>query len=139
MFFFFFFFSSRRRHTRWNCDWSSDVCSSDLMRNPAQRLLRQRLLPLEDGRARDRPVDNLGRGAPGQPLPAQHLRRARFAMRWLRPNDRLSVPPRDHEEALADRRRAIVAGAQLAELQPIAELAKLLAPLLEGLAGARLD
>src|SRR5689334_24310022 len=23
------FFSSRRRHTRWNCDWSSDVCSSD--------------------------------------------------------------------------------------------------------------
>src|SRR6266481_3398447 len=26
-----FFFSSRRRHTRWNCDWSSDVCSSDLM------------------------------------------------------------------------------------------------------------
>src|SRR5689334_23945478 len=32
MFFFFFFFSSRRRHTRWNCDWSSDVCSSDLER-----------------------------------------------------------------------------------------------------------
>src|SRR6266568_7189487 len=29
---FFFFFSSRRRHTRWNCDWSSDVCSSDLLR-----------------------------------------------------------------------------------------------------------
>src|SRR5712692_8635943 len=28
--FFIFFFSSRRRHTRWNCDWSSDVCSSDL-------------------------------------------------------------------------------------------------------------
>src|SRR5689334_20069434 len=25
-----FVFSSRRRHTRWNCDWSSDVCSSDL-------------------------------------------------------------------------------------------------------------
>src|SRR6516164_11244743 len=25
-----FFFSSRRRHTRWNCDWSSDVCPSDL-------------------------------------------------------------------------------------------------------------
>src|SRR2546430_14887844 len=30
--FFFFFFSSRRRHTRFDCDWSSDVCSSDLMR-----------------------------------------------------------------------------------------------------------
>src|SRR5690606_40334772 len=28
---FFFFFSSRRRHTRFSRDWSSDVCSSDLM------------------------------------------------------------------------------------------------------------
>src|SRR4051812_49573049 len=27
----FFFFSSRRRHTRLTCDWSSDVCSSDLV------------------------------------------------------------------------------------------------------------
>src|SRR5438270_8326851 len=25
-----FVFSSRRRHTRFDCDWSSDVCSSDL-------------------------------------------------------------------------------------------------------------
>src|SRR2546430_8222042 len=30
LYFFFFFFSSRRRHTRFDCDWSSDVCSSDL-------------------------------------------------------------------------------------------------------------
>src|SRR5206468_8836244 len=28
---FFFFFSSRRRHTRSDRDWSSDVCSSDLV------------------------------------------------------------------------------------------------------------
>src|SRR5439155_11559727 len=28
---FLFFFSSRRRHTRWPRDWSSDVCSSDLI------------------------------------------------------------------------------------------------------------
>src|SRR5256886_3017170 len=27
-----FFFSSRRRHTRFDCGWSSDVCSSDLPR-----------------------------------------------------------------------------------------------------------
>src|SRR5690625_2233685 len=27
----YFFFSSRRRHTRWPRDWSSDVCSSDLL------------------------------------------------------------------------------------------------------------
>src|SRR5256886_17103567 len=31
---FFFFFSSRRRHTRFDCDWSSDVCSSDLEDHP---------------------------------------------------------------------------------------------------------
>src|SRR5205809_1873214 len=31
LFFFFFFFSSRRRHTRCSRDWSSDVCSSDLL------------------------------------------------------------------------------------------------------------
>src|SRR2546430_12424597 len=33
----FFFFSSRRRHTRFDCDWSSDVCSSDLVAMPAER------------------------------------------------------------------------------------------------------
>src|SRR5205085_8730342 len=35
-FYFFFFFSSRRRHTRFDCDWSSDVCSSDLIGVPGQ-------------------------------------------------------------------------------------------------------
>src|SRR2546427_7238907 len=33
----FFFFSSRRRHTRFDCDWSSDVCSSDLLARPKVR------------------------------------------------------------------------------------------------------
>src|SRR3989475_7875157 len=43
--FFVFFFSSRRRHTRFDCDWSSDVCSSDLvalhqgLRHPLEELL----------------------------------------------------------------------------------------------------
>src|SRR5690242_20925132 len=32
-----FFFSSRRRHTRLTCDWSSDVCSSDLEREKYRR------------------------------------------------------------------------------------------------------
>src|SRR5438874_8737043 len=36
-FFFFFFFSSRRRHTRSLRDWSSDVCSSDLLLRPGIR------------------------------------------------------------------------------------------------------
>src|SRR2546430_11862305 len=42
----FFFFSSRRRHTRFDCDWSSDVCSSDLGTSssavPAQAALAAR-------------------------------------------------------------------------------------------------
>src|SRR5688572_31718070 len=37
VFVFFFFFSSRRRHTRFDCDWSSDVCSSDLYRCQRER------------------------------------------------------------------------------------------------------
>src|SRR5690625_7068685 len=32
-----FFFSSRRRHTSWPRDWSSDVCSSDLVLFPFNR------------------------------------------------------------------------------------------------------
>src|SRR5690606_39696898 len=37
---FVFFFSSRRRHTRFSRDWSSDVCSSDLVLD-AGRLARR--------------------------------------------------------------------------------------------------
>src|SRR2546426_11363860 len=40
MFFLFFFFSSRRRHTRLQGDWSSDVCSSDLLLNIVGGFLR---------------------------------------------------------------------------------------------------
>src|SRR2546422_8572934 len=40
----FFFFSSRRRHTRCSRDWSSDVCSSDLMKRGGDRVERQREL-----------------------------------------------------------------------------------------------
>src|SRR5438105_12272381 len=40
-----FFFSSRRRHTRSTRDWSSDVCSSDLLLR-ALRHLRQHAFPL---------------------------------------------------------------------------------------------
>src|SRR2546430_6934929 len=39
-----FFFSSRRRHTRFDCDWSSDVCSSDLM----LELFRKHLKPVSE-------------------------------------------------------------------------------------------
>src|SRR5688572_32869480 len=42
-----FFFSSRRRHTRFDCDWSSDVCSSDLY---AMGLIDQLLVQGADSR-----------------------------------------------------------------------------------------
>src|SRR5690606_40604266 len=40
--------SSRRRHTRFSRDWSSDVCSSDLLAHPA---LRGQGLLLREARA----------------------------------------------------------------------------------------
>src|SRR5579862_9008329 len=44
---YFFFFSSRRRHTRWNCDWSSDVCSSDLSIHFVNTHLRPGSFPMD--------------------------------------------------------------------------------------------
>src|SRR2546430_3170768 len=55
-----FFFSSRRRHTRFDCDWSSDVCSSDLRgrhlaASPLPPLLaRKSHVPLQRSEARAR-------------------------------------------------------------------------------------
>src|SRR6266853_1242338 len=34
----FFFFSSRRRQTSFDCDWSSDVCSSDLLQRSVRHV-----------------------------------------------------------------------------------------------------
>src|SRR2546430_3303619 len=68
---FFFFFSSRRRHTRFDCDWSSDVCSSDLTEVPppsAPRLLALRL----------RGVGRIDAGAD------LYLGRVRLPRRWCR-------------------------------------------------------
>src|SRR5262249_59453644 len=45
----YFFFSSRRRHTRLVSDWSSDVCSSDLLAPGGGRLLQPQLLRFELG------------------------------------------------------------------------------------------
>src|SRR5690625_2877961 len=39
-----FFFSSRRRHTRWPRDWSSDVCSSDLLVGLMESLMTAKLV-----------------------------------------------------------------------------------------------
>src|SRR5438477_5039265 len=45
-----FFFSSRRRHTRLTCDWSSDVCSSDLLDIDHARYARLARMIDEDSR-----------------------------------------------------------------------------------------
>src|SRR6516225_11921313 len=47
-----FFFSSRRQHTRLTCDWSSDVCSSDLQR--ANRRLLAEILHGDEGNGQSR-------------------------------------------------------------------------------------
>src|SRR5215204_5463428 len=47
MYSFFFFFSSRRRHTRSLCDWSSDVCSSDLVVDAKAGAVPQQLTQTE--------------------------------------------------------------------------------------------
>src|SRR5256885_12862999 len=57
--FVFFFFSSRRRHTRLQGDWSSDVCSSDLLllklgaKKFAEWTLKQKRLLVTDTTFRD--------------------------------------------------------------------------------------
>src|SRR3989475_828684 len=63
---FLFFFSSRRRHTRFDCDWSSDVCSSDLRRNVPvdRRFLEIRYHPPERWsvvRCEPREIQRVGR------------------------------------------------------------------------------
>src|SRR5205814_5419100 len=64
--FFSFFFSSRRRHTRCLSDWSSDVCSSDLMCDALDQIaaaipLRALLL-----------IGHQNAGLEEQPVPAPH-------------------------------------------------------------------
>src|SRR5256886_17316683 len=54
------FFSSRRRHTRFDCDWSSDVCSSDLCRGGLTPLKLNRRM-LQPGFDPNRWIGSLGR------------------------------------------------------------------------------
>src|SRR5688572_24642666 len=58
-----FFFSSRRRHTRFDCDWSSDVCSSDLIAREGDDADRARALERVAQARGDIGNDGLGLGA----------------------------------------------------------------------------
>src|SRR5688572_31294562 len=59
-----FFFSSRRRHTRFDCDWSSDVCSSDLRQGARLPRLPESTEQEQQDRSRDEAADM---GEPGYP------------------------------------------------------------------------
>src|SRR5690242_11098139 len=50
-----FFFSSRRRHTRLTCDWSSDVCSSDLHPTLSRARERGKAMRAPPAQARAKP------------------------------------------------------------------------------------
>src|SRR5260370_38372748 len=64
-----FFFSSRRRHTRFKCDWSSDVCSSDLKEEARKFTFYQGDV---DGKSNiEKSMDDYLRGKPG----VRYLRR----------------------------------------------------------------
>src|SRR5256886_12323480 len=64
-----FFFSSRRRHTRFDCDWSSDVCSSDLL--PARSRVSDplRLAPPRDQEPLPAMDEDVDRGRIESPTP----------------------------------------------------------------------
>src|SRR2546430_10010458 len=70
---YFFFFSSRRRHTRFDCDWSSDVCSSDLYLGPDATV---------------RAVGNTGTTPPSGTVANPPDSEAGFAFMWHSHNER---------------------------------------------------
>src|SRR5688572_26896758 len=54
-----FFFSSRRRHTRFDCDWSSDVCSSDLVEASSVFYIRALIDRIEPYQADPLPLETM--------------------------------------------------------------------------------
>src|SRR3989454_10270886 len=88
MLLFFFFFSSRRRHTRLQGDWSSDVCSSDLLAVTlalgAEGFFRRALWSsFAAGTAALALARVVGGGTVWQALPWEATRQASATMRFL--------------------------------------------------------
>src|SRR5260221_9285085 len=82
-----FFFSSRRRHTRSLCDWSSDVCSSDLGAWAFYRLSqRSAAAPLADHLVSLLPADD-----PGLALDLERLEGVKRSRAAVAAEDRKSV------------------------------------------------
>src|SRR5688572_6144900 len=81
-----FFFSSRIRHTRFDCDWSSDVCSSDLSSAQSHR---------------GPSLERLGAPAAGKPRRWCHLRARRLRRSPRRASQQ---PERQRSRRARDRR-----------------------------------
>src|SRR5260370_4634933 len=99
-----FFFSSRRRHTRFKCDWSSDVCSSDLFEpRPSLEHPGWARHDGEDLRLQRRPGDDPGDRWPGTvfvlQLPASRRTHRDGARSW-----------RKHQHVLVERSVGVSAG-----------------------------
>src|SRR5260370_39811327 len=86
-----FFFSSRRRHTRFKCDWSSDVCSSDLKEVQRDRTQDQFFAP-----------DVMKTSEHG--FPTHRLGGARFRFHLYPPPPPPPPPPRPHPHRPPPRR-----------------------------------
>src|SRR3712207_8264349 len=72
-----FFFASRRRHTRYWRDWSSDVCSSDLVPGAEAHAHAERLATCVGERAAEVDVlPGVGGDQPGEVLEAVGTRRS---------------------------------------------------------------
>src|SRR6266498_4379105 len=92
---FFFFFSSRRRHTRCGRDWSSDVCSSDLLDLGAgvhheRTIARDGLVEGPRGGEQEASTSAAGRGLDDFAVAKENQRRGRDGLP-LRTEEHLSV------------------------------------------------
>src|SRR5438034_9459058 len=94
-----FFFSSRRRHTRSLCDWSSDVCSSDLAKERAKG---------EKGEQARRANRFHERGACESPDHEAHQVKLQVSCRRPRPEKRFGMHHKPDDEASNPNLRAHV-------------------------------
>src|SRR5437762_2932368 len=103
------FFSSRRLHTRYIGDWSSDVCSSDLLREAAQPIFEADRHAKKELKKRVRGVRPIERAAEGRDDPeAEAVRGSCAAVRSAITDD--GRPPLAASGLkLADRLEAVVA------------------------------
>src|SRR5256886_13611775 len=92
----FFFFSSRRRHTRFDCDWSSDVCSSDLVMQRHRRGTVYAMLPTDPDLIRlHTAAVALARSMRAEPDARRFVEGLSPHLREMIPHDRLLLIPAD--------------------------------------------